>query len=358
MKKCIILFLLAFMSLTVSAQNPEKIGDYWYTISTSWWDDGGVVLVKDPTGKDYSGNVVISGEVTTADGVTRKVVRIGDRAFSGCNILSVTIKGKFNDYGNGTLSIGSHAFSLCKSLSSVVIGEGVTGIGNYAFYGCENLATVVVGDNVTGIGWQAFQNCSSLKSVSLGKRVNYIGRSSFVDCPELKDVYCYRENGSPYQDGGRVFNDEQLQSLTLHVPENSYSNYIFDVEDNYPWQHFGKVEKFSNPTIEQCATPKISYASGNVSFTCETPDVAFNSTVEYVENSFNNASKFPAPSHFRVRVVAVKDGYLPSEAAEQEFALADIVDANTGDYKAGDVNRDGHVNSADRERLTNVIMNK
>jgi hypothetical protein len=112
----------------------------------------------------------------------------------------------------------------------------------------------------------------------------------------------------------------------------------------------------NNTTFEKCATPKISYVGGNVSFTCDTPDVAFNSTVEYVENSFNNASEFPAPSHFRVRVVAVKDGFLPSDVAEQEFALSGIVDSKTGEYKGGDVNRDGNVNSSDREKLTNLIM--
>ena len=357
MKKSIILFLLASVSLAASAQTPEKVGDFWYKISSSWYDNGGVWLVKDPSGKDYSGEIVIPKEITTADGVTRNVVRIGDRAFSGTSILSVTIKGNLDSYGNGALYIGSRAFSLCNKLSSVIIGEGVSWIGDYAFYGCENLTSVVVGDDVTGFGRQAFQNCSSLKSVFLGKKVNTIGRSSFVDCPELKDIYCYGEN-SPSQYGGRVFNDEQLQYLTLHVPEAYYSNYVFDVEDNYPWQDFGNKVKMTSVTLEKCATPKIAYAGGNVSFTCDTPGATFNSTVEYVENSFNNASSFTAPSHFRVRAVAVKDGYLPSEVAVQEFALEGIVDPNTGEYWEGDENRDGKVNDSDRLKVTNVIMDK
>ncbi len=357
MKKSIILFLLASVSLTAGAQTPEKVGDYWYTISSSWYDKGGVILVKDPSGKDYFGDIVIPGEIITADGVTRNVISIGDRAFSGTSILSVTIKGKKDDYGNGTLYVGSRAFALCKSLSTVILGEGVSWIGDYAFYGCENLTSVVVGDNVTGFGRQAFQNCSSLRSVVLGKRVNSIGRSSFVDCPELKDIYCYAEN-SPSQYGGRIFNHEQLQYLTLHVPEAYYSNYVFDVEDNYPWQFFGNKVKMTSVTLEKCATPKIAYAGGNVSFTCDTPGATFNSTVEYVENSFNNASSFTAPSHFRVRAVAVKDGYLPSEVAVQEFALEGIVDPNTGEYWKGDENRDGKVNDSDRLKVTNVIMDK
>ena len=358
MKKSVILFLLASVSLAASAQTPEKVGDYWYTISPYSWQNGGVTLVRDPSDKDYSGDIVIPSEIMTADGVTRTVIGIGERAFCGTSILSVTIKGKVNDEGNAMLFIGRRAFSLCKSLSSVIIGDGVSGIGGYAFYGCENLASVVVGDNVSEIGRQAFQNCSSLKSVVLGKAVSWIGASSFVDCPQLKDVYCYSDN-SPYQDGGRIFKDDQLKDLTLHVPEASYNNYYFnDGRDNYPWQHFGNVVKMKSATLEKCATPKISYVGGNVSFTCDTPDATFNSTVEYVENSFNNASSFTAPSHFRVRAVAVKDGYLPSDVAEQEFALAGIVDPNTGDYKEGDVNRDGKVNDSDRQKVTNIIMDK
>lgn len=357
MKKSIFLFLLASLSLTASAQDPVKVGDYWYTISPYWWDDGGVELVKDPAGKDYSGDIVIPGEVTTPDGVTRTVLRIGERAFSGTSILSVTIKGKKDENGYGMLSIGSRAFSLCKSLSTVIIGDGVSYINSYAFYGCENLASVVVGDNVTGIGNQVFQNCSSLTSVVLGKNVWSIGTSSFADCPKLKDIYSYNQS-SPSQYGGRVFNDEQLQNLTLHVPEDYYGNYIVSDYDNYPWQFFGTVEKMASASLEKCATPQISYAGGNVTFTCETPDVAYNSTMEYVENSFNNVLEFPAPSHFRVRVVAVKDGYLPSEVAEKEFAIEGVVDPNTGDYKEGDENRDGNVNNSDRLKVTNAIMDK
>ena len=79
--------------------------------------------------------------------------------------------------------------------------------------------------------------------------------------------------------------------------------------------------------------------------------------LEYVENEFNNVSEYPAPSHFKVKVVAVKNGYLPSDVAEQEFALAGYVDVKTGEYKQGDVNKDGNVNVADHVKLSGIIMN-
>lgn len=356
MKKSVVLFFMAAISLSASAQKPEKIGDFWYTFST--YDPTSATLVADPNGGTYSGDLVIP-DVVEHNGQECRVAYIGKRAFSGTNILSVTIKGKFDDKGRG-LSIERSAFSECNSLTSVKIEEGVTSIGYCAFYKCANLTNVVVGDDVSYISDQAFQNSPSLTTVFLGKAMSgkSIGASAFFGCKKLKDFYCYGEF-CPKQGWGLIFEDSQFENMTLHVPEAYYTNYIFDDgRDNYPWQHFGSAKKMQNTKMWQCEKPKISYANGNVSFTCDTSGATFNSTVEYVENSFNNASEFPAPSHFRVRVVAVKDGYLPSEMAEQEFALAGIVDAKTGDYKEGDVNRDGNVNDADRLKLTNIIMNK
>ena len=109
--------------------------------------------------------------------------------------------------------------------------------------------------------------------------------------------------------------------------------------------------------LPTCATPEIVYNSGTISFTCATEGVEYNSSVEYVENEFNNVSEYPAPSHFRVKVVAFKKGYIPSETVEQEFDLPSYVGViNTGNYyEQGDVNKDGKVDVADHVKLTNVM---
>ena len=107
--------------------------------------------------------------------------------------------------------------------------------------------------------------------------------------------------------------------------------------------------------VEQCATPTINYVDGTVSFSCATPDVEFNSKVEYVQKSFNNASTFPAPSTFIVKAVAVKNGYLPSDVAEKEFDLPSYVGVKTDSYKQEDVNKDGHVNVADHVKMSSAM---
>lgn len=352
MKKSIFVFVLAFVSIAVSAQDPVKSGNYWYKIN-SW--DGSATLVANPNKEGYSGDVVIP-DVVSIDGVEHKVTGIGNRAFCGCNILSVTI-------GKNVTSIDSHAFSYSTVASAIIGGEydestwNSLWIGYCAFYACPNLASVVIGDNASSIGRQAFQDCPSLSSIVIGKRVYEIGASAIAGCNNLKDVYCYGEF-SPRQYGGRIFADDQLSSLTLHVPEDYYENYIVSNYDNYPWSHFGTTEKLQSTELVKCATPEISYANGTISFTCATEGVKYNSSVEYVENEFNNVSEYTAPSNFRVKVVAVKSGFLPSDVAQKEFALESYVDVKTGDYKQGDVNKDGNVNVADHVKLSGIIMNK
>lgn len=346
MKKSIILFLLAFMSNSLCAQNPVKVGDYWYEVNSG---DNTAMLVKDPVNKDgYTGDVVIPDEITTTDDVTYKVTGIGERAFCGCKILSVTI-------GNNVTFFGDHAFSYSTVASATIGGEydkSISGvdIGWYAFYACENLTSVVFGDNVYAIGKQAFQNCPKLSYVVLGKRLRSIGASAFFNCDNLTDIYCKGEY-SPYESGSPYFEKNRVRSMSLHIPEAAAGNYYSST-----WTSFGETDKMVSDELPTCATPEIVYNSGTISFTCATEGVEYNSSVEYVENEFNNVSEYPAPSHFRVKVVAVKKGYIPSETAEQEFTLPGYVDVKTGEYKQGDVNKDGNVNIADNVKLLEIIL--
>jgi hypothetical protein len=86
------------------------------------------------------------------------VTSIGDGAFAGSSLTSVTIP-------NSVTSIGDGAFYGCWSLSSVTIPNSVTSIGDWTFFNCVSLASVTIPDSVTSIGDNAFQDCTSLTSV-------------------------------------------------------------------------------------------------------------------------------------------------------------------------------------------------
>lgn len=124
------------------------------TVPTGMFKADGYLFV--PTGKDaeierYDGpdlelNIPSS---LTYQGKTYRVTSIGDKAFIGSNLRSVTIP-------NTVTSIGERAFALCTSLISVSIPNSVISIGAYAFLESWNLSSVVIPDSVTRIGEKAF----------------------------------------------------------------------------------------------------------------------------------------------------------------------------------------------------------
>ena len=350
MKKSIFVFVLAFVSIAVSAQEPKNVDGLWYTFSTDWEGNNVATVVSDPTLVGYSGDLVIPAQVED-EGTVYKVTRIGYRAFCGyANLLSVTI-------GNNVMYIDEHAFSY-SSVTSVIIGDGVQSIGNYAFYDCERLANVVIGKDVYRIGQSAFHHCKSLSYVIIGGAPG-IDQSAFYGCEKLTDIYCLSEEGTPYVWYGSIAIEESTYSnATLHCPVAAAANY----ESSSPWNRFAKVQKMESPELTQCATPTISYANGVVTFSCETEGVEYNSTIWVPETNYFNSSEgsVPSPSYFKVAVFASKSGCLSSETAIGEFALDDYVSVVTPGvyYKQGDVNQDGKVNVGDHVKLSDIIMNK
>ena len=82
-----------------------------------------------------------------------------DTSISG----NVTIPSSLGGYL--VTSIGSFAFRVCDSLTSVTIPKSVTSIGDYAFDDCTSLTLITIPDSVTSIGDYAFSYCSSLSSI-------------------------------------------------------------------------------------------------------------------------------------------------------------------------------------------------
>lgn len=80
------------------------------------------------------------------------------------------------DYYNGkkVTEIGNGAFSECKSMKTLVIGNCVTAIGANAFGECTLLTDVVLPDSVTDVGKYAFASCTNLVSVTIGRQVAHI----------------------------------------------------------------------------------------------------------------------------------------------------------------------------------------
>ena len=160
-----------------------------YPVGTEFWDGNFKYRVTSLTamaaeliGREESpkGDLVIPA---TANGYA--VTSIGESAFSGCLMSSVTIP-------DGVTSIGDYAFVNCPFLTSVNIPEGVTSIGGNAFSACYRLTSLTLPGSVTSIGGNAFELCFNLCSITIPEGMKSIGMSAFRHCSPT-DVYCYAD---------------------------------------------------------------------------------------------------------------------------------------------------------------------
>ena len=151
-----------------------------------------------------------------------EVKAIGDNAFSGCGLTSITIP-------NSVTSIGDGAFSECDGLISInvdrdnskytsldgvlfnklktnlvqypignnrtnyTIPDGVTNIGNSAFKACYKLININIPSSVISIEYGAFWGCDSLTSITIPNGVTSIGDEAFAWCDGLQAEYRCRQ---------------------------------------------------------------------------------------------------------------------------------------------------------------------
>ena len=158
---------MSTLSLTASA---EKSGDFEYEIL----GDGNVIITRyTNAGGDVVIPETINGRATTV---------IGNSAFSDCKGLRSVI------IGDSISVIGESAFNGCTGLTSITIGKSVTEIGFWAFGNCIGLTSVVFPDNVNRIGESAFAGCTGLRAVKFGNGMTTIANRAFNNCTALTTI--------------------------------------------------------------------------------------------------------------------------------------------------------------------------
>lgn len=100
----------------------------------------------------------------TVNGVSYKVTKIADNAFSGCKKMTkVTIPSTVTE-------IGASSFKNCTKLTSVTIPKNVTKIGKNAFSGDKKLKTVTIkSTKVKTIGKNAFKGIAGKSTIKVPK---------------------------------------------------------------------------------------------------------------------------------------------------------------------------------------------
>ena len=136
----------------------------------------------------------------------------------------------------------------------------VVSIGNNAFSGCRNLTSVTMGNSITSIGEYAFNGCSALTSVTIPNSVKNIGSSAFQHCYDLTKIYLLRKN--PASIDNSVF---PHYDATLYVPQGSLEAYkAADV-----WGDFTNIVEFDATAIEDIEddAPALKVTAGGIQFT-------------------------------------------------------------------------------------------
>ena len=204
-----------------------------------------------------------------------------------------------------------HLYLNGEEIKQLVVPNNVTTIGASTFKNCAGLTSVIIPDNVTIIYGSAFEGCTNLASVSIPEGISSIGAKAFAECPNLKDVFC-RATNVPLT-GGNAFQNANVASATLHVPDASTNSY----HETAPWSEFGTIKGLSGEELKvnKCETPTIAYTDGELQFSCATEGAEYVSRISDEDIKEYNDSKVKLNVTYNISVYATAAGYENSDAA-------------------------------------------
>lgn len=189
----------------------EKVGSYIFTNCTglkavyikdlkSWcrlsWTGGNPLACAH--------TLYVNGEEVKDLVIPEGIPTIGEAAFGGCDMVSVTIPNSvtsIESYAfarcknltavtlpNSIDSICSNTFARCSALKSIEIPANIRSIGYFAFNECTALTDITFHEGLTSIGINAFGYCSSLTKIDLPSTITYVGEGCFSDCTSLQSM--------------------------------------------------------------------------------------------------------------------------------------------------------------------------
>ena len=144
-------------------------------------------------------------------------------------------------------------------------------------------------------------------------------------CKQLENVYCYAEKVPSTK--ADAFYESDIKSSTLHVPSSALSSY----QATAPWSGFGTIKALggTEPATKKCEKPVISYANGELEFTCSTEGVEFASEIKCKDVNKFNTSKVSLSACYDISVTATKAGYDNSDVATAKLYWLPTSDIGT-----------------------------
>ena len=239
-QRCFRLLLLASAiatSLSAAAYSFESAGIYYNITGNNTVE----VTYSDRDNNTYSGSISVP-ETVTNNGTEYSVTKIGEYAFQGSAVTSVSMPECITSIGQyacnecGSLETvvlptnlddfsGWCIFRNCRNLKNIAIPENVTEIPNGTFINCSSLAAITIPQGVSEIGSNAFYGCSSLTSIEIPEGVEYLYEQVFYGCTALESVKLPQ---NLLQIGNNCFNRcSSLENVTIPEGVTTIGNYAF-----------------------------------------------------------------------------------------------------------------------------------
>ena len=241
--------------------------------------------------------------------IPSSVTLLGDGCFESCVALtSITIP-------STVTSLGENCFSYCSGLTSITIPSSVTLLGDGCFSGCYGLTSITIPSSVTSLGNYCFEGCSNLTSITIPSSVTSLDFDCFKDCSGLETIYFK----------GKVPKYTSLSYIPIttiiKVPTEYLQNYKNAFGSSYKYIYAWNPDGSGDDTkpVTPCATPSISYASGELKFTSETAGAEYHYTItdaDMASDTYSKEGKVTLSASYKISVYAIADGYKASDKAE------------------------------------------
>ena len=294
----------------------------------------GLTSITIPSSVTSFGNGCFEGcSGLTSITIPSSVTSLGINCFNCCSSLtSITIPSSVTSFGNGCFegcsgltsitipasvtSLGDRCFRDCSGLASIIIPSSVTSLGDDCFSGCRFLTSITIPSSVTTLGVSCFSGCSGLTFITIPSSVSFLGTACFEGCINIETYYfkgalpemVLGGTGIPYTSIIKV-PTEYLQDY-----KNAFgSSYKYI----YAWNPNGSGD--DTKPVTPCATPSISYASGELKFTSETAGAEYHYTItdaDMASDAYSKDGKVTLSATYHISVYATADGYSASDKAE------------------------------------------
>ena len=342
---------------------PEKVNssDGMEYVVTSFekrcfYDCSGIKAITIPSSVTLLGDGCFSYcSSLTSMTIPSSVTSLGNYCFSGCSgLTSITILSSVTSLGDGCFSdcsgltsitiplsvtsLGDYCFSCCSGLTSITIPSSVISLGRCCFSGCSGIKAITIPSSVTLLGDGCFSYCSSLTSITIPSSVTSLDSFCFSGCSGLTsitipssvtslDFDCFKDCSGleTIYFKGKVPKYTSLSYIPITTIIKVPTEYLQGYKDAfgssykyiYAWNPDGTGD--DNKPVTPCATPSISYASGELKFACETAGAKYHYTIsdkDMVTDALSEEGKVSLTAAYKISVYATADGYTASNKTE------------------------------------------